>query len=115
MSETAEVAPAPEPTAGKTFVTVTLQSPIARGDDSITSIRLRKPKAGELRGLKLENILTSEVTTILSLLPRISEPPLLAHDCEELDPADLAEIGGVIVGFFLTAGQKAQVKALTGG
>lgn len=103
------IAPAPE------FVTVTLQSPVQRGDDAITSIRLRKPKAGELRGLKLESILSSDVSAILSLVPRISEPALLAHDCDGLDIADLAEIGGAIVGFFLTPAQKAQMELLTGG
>ena len=86
--------------------TVTLSDPIVRGDTKIEKIALRKPRAGETRGLSLQDILTTDITALLTLIPRISEPPLTADEADRLDPADLAEIGGTIRGFFMTAGEK---------
>lgn len=102
----ASAEPATVPGA-KLFETVTLEQPIARGDTEIATITLRKPKAGELRKLSLKDILTSEIDTILELLPRISDPILTDHEVNDLSPGDLAQVGGVIRGFFLTPAERA--------
>lgn len=92
---------------GSLFETVTLEAPIVRGETQIATLTLRKPKAGELRKLSLKDILTSEIETILELLPRISDPMLTEAEIDNLEPGDLAQIGGVIRGFFLTAAERA--------
>lgn len=92
--------------------TVTLAAPIVRGETTIEQLVLRKPKAGELRGLSLQDVITSDVAALLTLIPRISLPPLTADEANELDPADLAEIGGMVRGFFMTAAERKIVEAM---
>lgn len=80
---------------------VTLDQPITRGKDTVTEITLRKPKAGELRGLSLTDVLNMDVNAIATLLPRISEPAITKDEVQNMDPADLVQIGGEIVGFLV--------------
>lgn len=94
------------------FESVTLSYPLKRGETEISTINVRRPKAGELRGLALPDIMTGEVVAMLTLIPRISEPPLTADEANALDPADLAEIAGTIRGFFMTKGEKAVMEAM---
>jgi hypothetical protein len=95
------------------ITTITLSSPIKRGETEITELGLRKPKAGELRGgLTLQSLITTDIAAILTLIPRISNPPLAPHEVEELDPADLTEIGGTIRGFFMTAAERMMMEAM---
>lgn len=94
---------------------IELVEPIVRGETQITSLVLRKPRSGELRGLTLQDLLTTDVTTIMTLVPRISDPILTDAEARDLDPADLAEIGGVIRGFFLTRAERALIERMTSG
>lgn len=86
--------------------TVVLETPLQRGDQQITSIHLRKPNSGELRGLKLQDLLQTEVTSLATLLPRISTPTLTAADVNNLDPVDLVSVATVVVHFFLSKAQR---------
>jgi hypothetical protein len=86
---------------------VTLEAPIARGKTAITTGQLRKPKAGELRGLLLTDLLQMKVDALALLLPRISTPTLTKPEIDALDPVDLIALGGEAIGFFLSKGQKA--------
>ena len=99
-------------TASKKNSTVTLAQPIRRGETTIEEIDLRKPKAGELRGLSLQDVIGSDITALLQLLPRISQPPLTSDECDDLDPSDLSEIGGTIRGFFMTQAERKMMNAL---
>jgi hypothetical protein len=92
------------------FVTVTLAEPISRGETTIEQLTLRKPKSGELRGLSLRDILSSDITATMEIIPRISDPILIRDEVENLDAEDLAEIGGVIRGFFMTAAEKKAIE-----
>lgn len=94
--------------------TVPLENPIKRGETSIASIVLRKPVAGELRGLSLQAIGQSDVTTLITLVPRISEPPLVQHEVEAMEVEDLSAIGSAVFDFFLTPLQRAKVQELLG-
>lgn len=94
---------------------IDLLEPILRGETKITSLVLRKPKSGELRGLTLQDLLTTDVTTIMTLVPRISDPILTDAEARDLDPADLAEIGGVIRGFFLTRAERKMIETMMSG
>lgn len=93
---------------------ITLTTPIKRGESTITEITLRKPKTGELRSLKVEDLFTTDVNTLFVLLPRISLPTLLEADIANLDTEDLLEIAGAVKGFFMNAEVKAAVVKLAG-
>ena len=54
----------------------------------------------------------TDIATTLKLLPRISEPALTDEECADLHPADLAEAGGAIRGFFMTKAETAMMEAL---
>jgi hypothetical protein len=86
---------------------VQLDEPIKRGDQVIDVITLRKPKAGELRGLSLTELLNLDVAALSKLLPRISQPTLTEHDISQLDPVDLVALGAEAVGFFVPKAAKA--------
>ncbi|GMR27020.1 hypothetical protein STENOSP10_12390 [Stenotrophomonas sepilia] len=91
--------------------TVTLDYPIQRGEQVISAVKLRKPSAGELRGIKLVDLLQIDVSAVATLLPRITEPTLTAADVNKLDPADLVAIGTHTASFFVP---KAQRESLNG-
>ncbi|VWC91166.1 phage tail protein E [Burkholderia lata] len=82
--------------------TITLDQPIQRGDTEITAVTLRKPMAGELRGVSLTELVNLDVTALQKVIPRITTPTLNEIEVAQLDPADLLQIGGVMSGFFLT-------------
>jgi len=108
MAET--VAP-PAPAAPQ-IETVTLGEPIKRGEQLIELLQLRKPKSGELRGLSLQDIIRADITALLQLIPRISNPPLTAIEADGLASEDLAEIGGVVRGFFMSASERKMMMAV---
>jgi hypothetical protein len=90
---------------------INLHTPIEQaGGTAITSVTLRKPSVGELRGVKLTNLLQMDVNTMLSVLPRITQPALLAHDIAAMDPADFMELAGQLVGFFMDPAQMQAAK-----
>ncbi len=85
---------------------ITLNTAIKQtGAAPITEVTLRKPSVGELRGVKLTNLLQMDVNTLLTVLPRVTQPALLAADLSAMDPADFMEIAGQLVGFFVSAEQ----------
>ncbi|MFP4894509.1 phage tail assembly protein [Paraburkholderia sp. EG304] len=82
--------------------TVTLDAPLERnGGPSITEITLRKPASGELRGTSLNALVNLDVDALGKVLPRISSPTLTEFDVQQLDPADLVQLGVVFAGFLL--------------
>lgn len=106
-----QVTPAPNPPKAKSnkLIPVPLEEPIERGDQRIATVTIRKPQAGELRGLTLEDLMRSDVATVLELVPRISDPVLIDQEVAALDPVDLAQIGGVIRGFFMTKAERSMM------
>ncbi|WP_415258836.1 phage tail assembly protein [Thauera phenylacetica] len=80
---------------------IDLDRPIPRGEGHINSITLRKPDAGALRGLVLSDLLRMEAGAVADLLPRITEPPLLAHEVARMDAADLMACAVEISNFLL--------------
>ncbi len=85
---------------------ILLETPIRRGDQIISSLTLRKPNAGTLRGIKLADLLQMDVGALTTLLPRISAPTLTAADAAKLDPVDLVAIATEVGNFFLTKAQR---------
>lgn len=89
--------------------TITLETPLKRGDQTITSIALRKPASGELRGVALSDLLRLDVAALITVLPRISTPMLLPQELNQMDVVDLVALGGGVVGFFMTKAERAQL------
>lgn len=96
----------------KKLETVTLSTPIIMGETEIKKLTLRKPAAGELRGLSLQEIMTSEVSAFLTIIPRICDPVLNAEQVNDLEVEDFTEIAGTIRGFFMTKAEKQMMKAM---
>lgn len=91
------------------LVTITLETPVTRGETIIESFQLRKPTAGELRGLMVGPIVQGNVDALISLLPRISMPPLTTAEVEQMEADDFAAISNEVIGFFMTPSMKAMM------
>lgn len=82
--------------------TITLDAPLARGETRIETLTLRKPSAGELRGIALTDVLQMQTDALIRLIPRLSTPSLTEAELRQMDPADLVQCGSEIAGFLLT-------------
>ena len=103
----------PEPVEGPAnpqTVKVTLSTPIRRKGGDITEVTLRKPKAGAMRGLKIEDLYSTDVNSLLVLLPRITEPTLIDAEILDLESEDLIELAGAVKGFFMSAEMKVAIR-----
>lgn len=93
------------------MTTIKLDTPIVRGEQTITDITLTKPSSGTLRGLSLTAVFQMDVNALATLLPRISQPTLTNADVLAMDPADLLQMGAEVAGFLLP--KAAQVESPT--
>jgi hypothetical protein len=83
---------------------ITLIKPIERGDDIIEQVEIREPSAGELRGVRLSDLLNGDVDALVTVLPRITIPILQKHEVNALGAQDLATLAGEVMGLFMPAG-----------
>lgn len=95
------------PDTADTADQVELDRPIQRAGQAIAALQLRKPTAGELRGLSLVAVLQMDVDALATLLPRISTPTIHKPEALAMDPADLLACGIVVAGFLQQKGAKA--------
>ncbi|RQP29570.1 phage tail assembly protein [Burkholderia ubonensis] len=93
--------------------THTLDTPLVRGDQTIATITLRKPKSGELRGVSLSDLVSLDVAALSKVLPRISSPTLTEADVANIDPADLVQLGGIFAGFLMPKAVKSRLASPT--
>lgn len=80
--------------------TIKLNVPIAFGDKSIDTLTLRRPSAGELRGIKLLDLVQMEGGALIQVIPRICNEIPSEQVVSQLDTSDFARLANVIVGFF---------------
>lgn len=90
---------------------VTLARPIVREGSTLATFRLREPDAGEMRGLTMQDLLTCDVASVITLIPRIAAPQVTKAEAEKLKPVDLAQCAGIIRSFFLTEAERQAVMA----
>jgi hypothetical protein len=83
--------------------TITLKKPLKRGETEITQFEMREPTAGELRGIRLTDLLNGDVEAVITVLPRITSPILQQHELAGLGAKDLGEISGQLMDFFVGA------------
>lgn len=95
--------------------TITLDTPIKRGETEITVVTLIKPNSGALRGASLRGLLDFQTDDIIKVLPRITEPALTDFEANRIDPADLVQMGGKIAGFLLPRQVLAKAEAEAAG
>lgn len=111
--ETASAAQAitaqPEPVKNPNEEVCELDTPIVRGNTIITEVTVRKPMAGELRGLALSDLLNLEVNALRKVLPRLTSPALTDLELGRMDPADLLDMGSKVAHFLLKKSAKAEV------
>lgn len=88
---------------------ITLDTPIVRGELTIEQLQLRKPGSGELRGLSLVDLGQLKVDALHAVLPRITMPPITKQEAMNLDPADLLACGAEIGSFLLQKSKRADV------
>lgn len=92
---------------------VTLEHGFPRGAELITKLKVRKPRAGELRGLNIQDLLRADVNAVIGIIPRITDPILTREDADNLSTEDLAEVAGVVAGFFMNSAQRQMVARMT--
>lgn len=90
---------------------IDLSAPITRGKEKIRSITLRRPGSGELRGLKLADLVQGDVNAVIRLVPRISQPSLVEQEVAALDAYDLTRCADEIAVFLQTPPQKPAAEA----
>lgn len=88
---------------------ITLDNPIVRDGQKIEQITVRKPVSGELRGVSLVDLAQMEVSALQKVLPRITTPALTAVDLNNMDPADLTQLGITVAGFLASKSMKDSV------
>ncbi|NOW46194.1 hypothetical protein FHW96_002352 [Novosphingobium sp. SG751A] len=92
--------------------TITLDFPIKRGATEIKEITVNRPKALQLMGLSMRDLMGTQVSAYLELLPRVTLPPLIEQEIQELEAPDVAEIVGVMRDFFMTKAEQAMFQTL---
>lgn len=94
-----------------TTQTITLDTPVVRGEQTIKTVDVRKPQSGELRGTSLSALVSLDVDALQKVLPRITSPMLTEQDVAKLDPADLVQLGGAFAGFLLPKAMQANTES----
>lgn len=100
------------PTAAATAVAlafVTLDTPIVRGEQTIETLQIRKPKSGELRGLSLVDLGQLKADALIKILPRVSIPSITEAEAGNLEISDLLACGAEIGSFLLQKSQRTDV------
>lgn len=92
---------------------VTLDNPITRGDTSIDTITIRKPKTGDLRGLSLAEVMQIDVNAMIKLIPRVSSPALTERDVADLDLSDMTKLCTAVVNFFASPSDRSPTVSMT--
>ncbi len=90
--------------------TVILSTAITVDGKDVTEVQLRQPKAGELRGLKITEVLQMDVNAMMALLPRITTPTIIDSQISALSPADLTSLASEAVLFFVSPSKLKEIQ-----
>lgn len=101
----------PAQSAGRPTVAVSLQTPIKRKSETITTLQLMRPRVGDLRGVLLAELANMKVEAVALVLPRITVPTLIRAEVEELDPADFMACAVEVSSFLAPAALLASLTA----
>lgn len=96
-----------QPVDNPNLKSIELDEPIKRGNTVIDTVQIRKPAAGELRGVSLMDVAQMDVLALRKVLPRITSPSLTDAEIGQLSLADMMQFGVIVSAFLLTKRQKA--------
>ncbi|HDL7426045.1 TPA: GpE family phage tail protein [Yersinia enterocolitica] len=87
--------------------TIVLQTPIKRGKSVIKEVSLTGAlkQAGSLRGLKMYDIITTDVNALIKLLPRVTSPALTEIELVMMDTWDFSQLSQEVVTFLQPASE----------
>lgn len=92
---------------------IELDEPIKRGEIVISQVTLRQPNGGEMRGLSMMDIVQMKTEALFVLVPRISDPVLMANDLKQMNPADLMQIATVIAQYYVPKKMQSDIGMMT--
>ena len=90
------------------MTTITMETPIDRGDAKLTSFQLRRPLGGDLRGISGVTLGQMDYEAVRKLIPRISVPTVLDIELDRFDAADITQIHVALTDFLFTKAMLAQ-------
>ncbi|WP_034458936.1 phage tail assembly protein [Buttiauxella noackiae] len=90
-----------EPVSEKNESTVTLDTPVIRGNTTLAEITVRKPHSGALRGIRLQALIEMDVDSIMTVLPRVTTPALSKTELMLMEPSNLLQLAMALVTFLL--------------
>jgi hypothetical protein len=88
--------------ADQIFTPVEFEEGFKRGEEDVVKVQVRRPAAGELRGLAVLDILRQEYAAVAKLAPRVTMPVITEADVAALSPADFMTLGSAIADFFMS-------------
>lgn len=97
--------------AAAAMTLVTFDTPIVRGEITIEKVSVRKPQAGELRGLKLVDVVNVDVNAMIELLPRITLPVLMQPELRTMEVSDFLALADAVASFLPQTGQNSASQA----
>lgn len=86
---------------------VKLSAPIKRGEKEFNEITVSKPTVPALKGLKLVDVMQSDVTAFTVLLPRITQPVLHKNDFDTMNVSDFVGLAEAVVNFLVPSSPEA--------
>jgi len=90
--------------------TVTLDTPIQRGKMTIETVALNRPTTLQLKGISLVELAQLNADALAKLLPRITVPPLLAHEVAGLGAPDMMAFGIKVADFLMSKSERVAVQ-----
>lgn len=89
---------------------IVLNTPIKTSDGEITEFTLTKPTAGQLRGIKLFELVQGDTSAYIEMLPRVTKPAINKAQASSLDLSDFVQLIEVVSEWF--AGKTANTQAM---
>ncbi|WP_372395145.1 phage tail assembly protein (plasmid) [Azospirillum sp. HJ39] len=85
------------------IITVPLAKPLTYGQDTLKQLQLRRPMAGDLRGIRLAGLSDMDVDVVTKIASRCCITVVTEAHLAELDPYDLVKVTEAVGGFFADA------------
>lgn len=93
-----------------TGVTLKLDEPVMIGEKEYTEITLKKPLAGNLRGISITQLQSGDTQQVMNFVSAVSDWPL--PSVERLSLGDLNMINNIVLGFLFPKNLNDLVKGL---